>query len=173
MWLRSNHLIVLCCIAGSSPWLVAADWITAPSTFTHDPQTGERVNQFSPIGPVYVYTPPDYVKSGYRHLRSTIQVGGSADNYHLVEEWGRPVVPYDQWRFPARPYGSPYSEWGAPLAGGNFYNGYPGFGYGGGYGFGGNGNVNPYTRNAPAQYLDGHWPTYDRNDRSDYYRPYR
>ncbi len=72
------------------------------------------------------------MKSGYRHLRSTIQAGGSADNYHLVEEWGRPVVPYDQWRFPSRPYGSPYPEWGAPYAGSNIYNGYPGFGYGGG-----------------------------------------
>ncbi len=29
----------------------------------------------------------------------------------------------------------------------------------------------PYPANAPAQYLDGYWPTYDRHDRSDYYVP--
>jgi hypothetical protein len=151
--------------------LAAADWLTAPSYYTHSATTGERVHQHDPIPPVYVYSPPDYVRSGYRHLRSTIQAGGSADNYHLVEEWGRPVVPYDQWRFPFRPYGSPYPAWGPPFAGAQLGYGYPGWGPG--FAPRGGGSLNPYVPNAPAPYLDGHWPTYDRNDRSDYYRPYR
>ncbi len=67
-----------------------ADWITAPSYYTHDPSTGERVTQYSPIGPFYTYARPDYLRSGYRHTRSSIQVGNSADNLHVVEEWGRP-----------------------------------------------------------------------------------
>src|ERR1043165_3293086 len=121
-------LLTFCSIAS------AADWNTAPSYYTHDPNSAQRVSQFSPIGPFYVYTPPNYVKSGYRNFRSTIQAGGSADNLHIVEEWGRPVQPYEQWRFGNRPYGSnPYPAWGPPFAGAAIV---PGFGYGG-YGGGG------------------------------------
>jgi hypothetical protein len=195
---RSAALVLLAFSASAAS---AADWITAPSYYTHDPQTAQRVNQFSPVGPFYVYTPPNYVKSGYRHLRSTIQAGGSADNLHIVEEWGRPVIPYEQWRFPARPYGSPYPNWGPPYAGAAFFNGFgpvpygggggfgggPGYGggpggggpgYGGGYGPGGygggpGGGYSPYYQmNGPAPWLDGYWPSYDVHDRSDYYRPY-
>jgi hypothetical protein len=153
----------------------AADWNTAPSYYTHDPNTAERVSQYSPIGPFYVYTPPDYVKSGYRHTRSTVQAGGSADNVHIVEEWGRPVQPYEQWRFGTRPYGdAPYQAWGPPFAGAAVV---PGFGYGPGFGGGfggfGRGNLSPYYQmQGPAPWLDGYYPSYDSNDRSPYYEPY-
>jgi hypothetical protein len=152
----------------------AADWLTAPSYYSHEPQSGVRVTQYAPVAPAYVYSPPNYTRSGYRHLRSTIQAGGSADNYHLVEEWGNPVAPYEQWRFPFRPYGSPYDAWGPPLAGAN-----PGYGFGyGGFGVGG-GNFTPgpnypyYHPQSPAPWVDGHYPTYDRNDRTPYYEPYQ
>ncbi len=46
-----------------------------------------------------------------------MQVGQSADHMHVVEEWGRPVRPYGEWRFPYRPYSVPYQLWGAPFAG--------------------------------------------------------
>ncbi len=95
----------------------SADWITAPSYYTHDPMTGERVDQYSPIGPFYTYSSPDFMRSGYRHYRSSIEAGGSADNMHIVEEWGRPVRPYGEWRFPYRPYSVPYPAWGPPFAG--------------------------------------------------------
>jgi hypothetical protein len=157
------------------PLAQAADWITAPSYYTHDPNTAERVCQFSPIGPFYVYTPPNYVKSGYRNFRSTIQAGGSADNLHIVEEWGRPVQPYEQWRFGNRPYGdNPYPAWGPPFAGAAIVPGYGGFGggFGGGYG-GGRGGGSPYYQmQGPAPWLDGYYPSYDSNDRSHYYDPY-
>jgi hypothetical protein len=149
----------------------AADWISAPSYYTHDPGTAERVSQFSPIGPFYVYTPPNYQRSGYRHLRSTIQAGGSADNLHIVEEWGRPVAPYEHWRFPYRPYGAPYPDWGPPFAGFN-----QGFGFGPGFGqpgFAPGGGAPFYQMRGPAPWLDGHWPTYRNNDRSGYFEPYR
>ena len=94
-----------------------ADWITAPSYYTHDPSTGERVTQYSPIGPFYTYARPDFLRSGYRHTRSSIQAGNSADHLHVVEEWGRPVRPYGEWRFPYRPYSVPYAAWGPPFAG--------------------------------------------------------
>jgi hypothetical protein len=158
-----------------------ADWITAPSYYTHDRMSGERVAQYSPIGPYYYYQRADYVRSGYRNYRSTIQAGGSADNLHIVEEWGRPVVPYEQWRSPYRPYGSPYQAWGPPFGGlgggyGGFYGPFgPGaFPGGGGVGGGmgaGNGLVVPRDQ-LPQQWQDGYYPTYDRNDRSQYYAPY-
>jgi hypothetical protein len=101
------------------------DWITAQSFYTHG-QTGERVNQYAPIGPFFAQDQGNYVRSGYRHNRSSLQFGGSVDHYHTVEEWGRPIQPYDEWRFPNRPYSVPYSQWGPPYAGlGRGYGGYP------------------------------------------------
>jgi hypothetical protein len=157
----------------------AADWLTAPSYFTHDRTTGQRVAQYSPVGPFYYYTRPDFLRSGYRHYRSTIDLGNSSDNLHVVEQWGVPVVPYEQWRFPFRPYGVPYPAWGPPfggLGGGGMYpyggpGGFPGFGvpfpgwWGGGWPGG------PPV-NFAQPWLDGHYPSYDFNDRSDYWRPY-
>jgi hypothetical protein len=161
----------------------AADWITAPSFYTHDRVGGERVAQYSPIGPFYYYPRPDYLKSGYRHLRSTIQAGGSADNLHIVEEWGRPVRPYEEWRFPYRPFSVPYDQWGPPpFAGWNGGWGGPGWGgpgWGGGGGWGptpfpgggGGGHGGP-PANFAQPWMDGYYPSYDLNDRSDYYQPY-
>lgn len=89
----------------------AADWITAPSYYTHDPQTGERVRQYSPIGPFYMAQRDNYTRSGFHHTRSSIQVGTNADQMHIVDQWGPPVQPYEDWRFPFRPYGAPSPLW--------------------------------------------------------------
>ncbi len=102
---------------GAAACAGAADWILAPSTFTHDPQTGARVAQYAPIEPVYVESRPDYLKSGYRHHRSSIYSGDGADHHHVVEQWGRPVRPYGEWLYPYRPYSVPYHLWGPPFAG--------------------------------------------------------
>ncbi len=158
-----RSLIMTVVVLAGMPAL-AADWITAPSYFTHDPQTGRRVTQYSPIGPVYSFTRPDYVSSGYRHTRSSIQVAGSADNYHEVETWGKEVRPYGEWRFPYRPYSVPYDAWGAPFAGGNFYGAPFGYGFGGPAPGVNPGNVDPYYR-GPRQHHDGFYPDYDRRDR--------
>ena len=101
----------------------AADWIVAPSYFTHDPQTGKRVAQYTPIGPVYSYWRADYVESGFHHYRSSIVYGGTADNYFRVKEWGRPVRPFGEWRFPYRPYSVPYPLWNTPYYGMYQFNG--------------------------------------------------
>ncbi|MEQ8786414.1 MAG: hypothetical protein RIC55_08945 [Pirellulaceae bacterium] len=120
--------------------LRAADWVSAPSYFTHDPNTGKRVTQFAPVPPVYA---SNYQKSVYHHTRSTLQVGNSIDIYHQIDEYGREVRPYDEWRFPYRPYSVPYSQWGPPFGGlgGGF-----GYGYGGGYG----GDANQRYPNFPG-----------------------
>ena len=161
------------CFAGASGH--AAEWITAPSYYTHDPRSADRVNQYSQIGPFYYYQRGDYLQSGYRHNRSTFQFGGSADNLHIVEQWGEPVMPYEQWRFPYRPYGSPYPAWGPPFGGleGAGVGFYPPFGplpFGGG---GPGAGFAPERFNTAEQWMDGYYPQYDRNDRSPYYRPYR
>ena len=51
----------------------AADWLTAPSYYTHDPSSGQRVTQYAEIGPYYYYHRSDYQRSSYRQFRSTIQ----------------------------------------------------------------------------------------------------
>lgn len=124
---RLLTLAIALAVLASASATQAADWITAPSYFTHSPQTGERVAQYTPIGPVYVPQRPDYLQSGYRHTRSSLQVGQSIDHMHLVEEWGRPVRPYGEWRYPYRPYSVPYQGWGPPFGG---FGGFGGAGFG-------------------------------------------
>ena len=112
----------------------ADDWMTWPSSYTHEPNRGQRIDQYAlPVQPVVPHD-PSFQRSGYRHYRSTLQGGNSADNMHVVEQWGAPVVPYEQWRFPFRPYGVPYDAWGpqAPygIINGNFNANFgPGIGY--------------------------------------------
>lgn len=134
--------LMFCCTNPAS----AGDWITAPSYYTHDPMSGERVKQYSPIGPFYTYSQPSFIRSGYRNTRSSIQVGTSADHYHTTEQWGAPIQPYGEWRFPYRPYSVPYDQWGP-----QFYGGFPlgRFPYGAGRGFGGAGLVAPGLHRGP------------------------
>lgn len=139
----------------------ATDWITAPSHYTHDPVTGERVTQYSPVGPFYTFPRADYRKSGYRHTRSSIQAGRSADHLHIVEEWGRPVRPYGEWRFPYRPYSVPYPAWGPPYAGLSQPGSYP-YPYPPGAPNDQQGGMypDPYGRQQPTPYYDGSYPSY-------------
>lgn len=127
-WNSALSAIVL---ATLTTGLQADDWMTWSSTYTHSPQNGERVDQYAqaetPISPYR----QDFTRSGYRHFRSTLQAGQSADNMHIVEQWGQPVIPYEQWRFPFRPYAVPYDAWG-PQAPYGITNGSFQFGSGGG-----------------------------------------
>ncbi|HTN75128.1 MAG TPA: hypothetical protein VL096_07775 [Pirellulaceae bacterium] len=132
----------------------AADWITAPGEFTNDPRTGERVNQYTPIGPVYSYnTRADYRTSGFRYTQDSLQFGrNSFDRLHLVEEWGQPVRPYGEWQYPYRPYSVPYQAWGPPFGGlgGGGWGGWGPYGNGYGGGYGGHGGPIP-PNNWPPQ----------------------
>ncbi|TWT31556.1 hypothetical protein [Blastopirellula retiformator] len=94
------------------------EWLTAPSFYSHSDHTGDRVAQYAPDPIVEQPYDPTYLRSGYRQFQSTIRgAGGSVDNYHVVEEWGRPVRPYGEWLHPYRPYSVPYQLWGAPYQG--------------------------------------------------------
>lgn len=116
----------------------ANDWLTLPSTYSHDVH-GVRVTQYAPIDAPTAASVSNFRTSGYTHTRSSLNYGQSADNYHRVEEWGEPVRPYGEWRFPNRPFATPYPNWGPPYAGLNLGFPFPvpyGPGYGGGYGHG-------------------------------------
>jgi hypothetical protein len=182
-WHHSSLAAIV--MLSATPLASAADWLTAPSYYTHDGASGQRIAQYTPVGPFYYYTRPDYVKSGYTHHRSTLDLGNSSDNIHIVEEWGNPVRPYEEWRFPFRPYSAPYDAWGPPFGGlGNGggvypYGGFPGpYPYGGGGPGWGPGGFSPpgLAPQPPTNYaqpwLDGHYPRYDSRDRSPYWRPY-
>lgn len=197
-----NLMFAVAAIAALHGAASAADWLTSPSFYTHDGTTGQRVTQFAQIGPYHYFQRPDYLKSGYRQFRSTIDYGNSSDNMHVVEQWGAAVVPYEVWRFNYRPYSTPYPAWGPPFgglgggtggypysggSGANIFGGgfFPGGGFGGGFGggvggFGGGGMGGgfPGLFGAPATnfaqpWLDGHYPSYDLNDRSQYWKPYQ
>lgn len=102
----------------------STDWLTLPGQYTHDPQTGERVHQYAQHMPSYAPAQSISSSSGFRHTRSSLQVGRSADHYHRVEKWGEPVRPYGEWRFPYRPYAVPYPEWGPIYPSSNSFFGF-------------------------------------------------
>lgn len=147
-------------LSETGPLATAADWLTLPSTYTHD-ASGQRVRQYAQPVASFEQQVSNFRSSGYTHARSSLQYGPSADNYHRVEQWGDPVRPYGEWRFPYRPYAQPYSAWGPPLAGlgpiGGFgpypgYGAYPGNGAGGnpGHGNGGGGHAGRGDHGASA-----------------------
>lgn len=84
------------------------------STYTHD-QAGQRVDQFAEGVAPHSNERPDFVQSGFRSSRSSLQVGFTSDHYHTTEQWGGGVQPYGQWRYPYRPYSVPYGAWGPQL----------------------------------------------------------
>lgn len=92
----------------------AADWTAMASTYTHD-AAGQRVDQFAEGVAPHSNERPDFVQSGFRSTRSSLQVGFTSDHYHTTEQWGGGVQPYGQWRYPYRPYSVPYGAWGPQL----------------------------------------------------------
>ena len=124
---------------------IAADWTTLASTYTHD-QEGQRVDQYALAVEPQSMERPDFVRSGFRSTRSSLQVGFSTDHYHVTEQWGQPVQPYGEWRYPNRPFSVPYGQWGPQLpqvvVGGNQWNAFGQSGFNPGMPGNGNGNGN-------------------------------
>lgn len=183
------HIVLIAGLLLGSMGSAEADWLSLPSRYTHDPLTGERVNQFAAEEPAFAPHVSNFRSSGHTHIRSSIQFNQSSDNYHRVEEWGDPVRPYGEWRFPYRPYSVPYPAWGAPFAGlgDGFYGrrgprggfGGPGAGNPPGHGDFDNGQpFNPYPPLPDAgqpipPYYDGSYPSDRRrlDDEQFFQRP--
>jgi hypothetical protein len=113
-----RHLVLVVALAATGPAHIAAaeSWIFRTSYYTHDPATGNRVNQFAPEKTAYVRTDPTYQESVYRHSRSGFEVGGTYDYMHTVETWGQGenIRPYGEWLFPYRAGATPFGPWGNP-----------------------------------------------------------
>ena len=94
----------------------ADSWIFRRSSFTHDPVTGDRVVQFARPRPLRPPGDGTYRQSAYRHHRSTIRAGSSADHTHVVQTWGEGerIRPYGEWQRPFREGATPYGPWGNP-----------------------------------------------------------
>jgi hypothetical protein len=114
-----RHLASL--VAVAAVWHAAgaaqASWIFAPSYYSHDPATGQRVAQFAPEEPAYAAVDPTFMRSGYRHNRTTLRgLDGTADRMHVVETWGEgeSIRPYGEWEYPFRAGATPYGPWGNP-----------------------------------------------------------
>lgn len=117
-----------------------ASWIFAPSTYSHDPDTGARVAQYQRTRAIEPLDDPRAVTSGYDRSR-IIQRGadGSVNTYYRVRSYGNGFGGLDaEWErfhdarrgFPVVPgYGA--AGWGAGGYGGGFGAPY----YGGGFGF--------------------------------------
>lgn len=116
-------------------------WIFAPSTYTHDPETGARVAQYSRPAPVEPLDDPRIITSRYRRVRTNLRgTDGSLDSTYDVQNWGNGRGGLDaEWeRF--------HDAWKESyLTGGSFnqqngnFGGYPNWGYGGGFPNGGYG----------------------------------
>ncbi len=105
------------CLAGTATVESADSWVFRQGRYSHDPATGHRVDQFAPKAPSLADVDPHYVRSGYRHKRSTLRgADGSADRVHVVETWGAgdSIRPYGEWQYPYRAGATPYGPWGNP-----------------------------------------------------------
>ena len=112
-------------------------WIFAPSRFSHDPETGVRVAQYTAKPPVEPLPDQRAVSSGYARSRTVLRgPDGNVSTYYQVQNYGNGRGGMDsEWeRF--------HDAWrGSTVGGGNFAAGFgvPPFGFGGYGGFPGGG----------------------------------
>jgi hypothetical protein len=108
------------------------------SRYTHDPETGSRVAQYSMKPPIEPLDDPRLVSSGYTRSRTVIRgADGSVDTIYRVQSYGNGRGGLDaEWeRF--------HDAWrGSTIAGGQYQAYYPPY-FGYGYGYGGSGYGGP------------------------------
>jgi hypothetical protein len=121
-------------------------WVFMRSRYTHDPETGARVAQYSMKPAIEPLDDPRLVTSGYSRSRVVLRgADGSADTHYRVQSYGNGRGGldaewerfHDAWRG-STIAGGQYQGFYAPNYGYGYggYGGYggPGYGYGGGYG---------------------------------------
>ena len=66
----------------------AASWIFQRSYYTHDPVTKVRIGPQATGGPYYAPVRGEFIRTGVRHVRSQIRVGGIVfDQYNEWDTW--------------------------------------------------------------------------------------
>ena len=76
--------IVICSAASAH----AASWIFQRSYYTHDPVTKVRIGPQATGGPYYAPVRGEFIRTGVRHVRSQIRVGGIVfDQYNEWDTW--------------------------------------------------------------------------------------
>jgi hypothetical protein len=87
-----THLLRLCTLTAlivTAPALAnAASWIFQRSYYTHDPVTKVRIGPQATGGPYYAPVRGEFIRTGVRHVRSQIRVGGIVfDQYNEWDTW--------------------------------------------------------------------------------------
>jgi hypothetical protein len=77
-------VLALACLSGSAQ-AQAQDWIFMPSYYSHHPVKPVRVQRQYSQGPRFSPSVGQYFNSGYRYLRSGINVGGGT--YDVINMW--------------------------------------------------------------------------------------
>jgi hypothetical protein len=118
--MKRHIALLLVLSAASSPYIAAtaaAEWIFRRSTYSHDPDSGERLVQYAPEKQSYSREDDTYMESGYRHLQVGLRgADGSYDHTNIVQTWGlgTAIRPYGEWEFPYRAGATPFGPWGNP-----------------------------------------------------------
>ena len=72
----------------TAPAVRADNWIFERSYYSHAPVEPVQIGRRATGGPFYTRPQGEYVRSGFRNVRSTIVVGGrSYDNSQFYESW--------------------------------------------------------------------------------------
>ncbi|MEO1496738.1 MAG: hypothetical protein AAFV43_06265 [Planctomycetota bacterium] len=91
-----NALIIAVALAATS---AEADWVFAPSHFTHNPYTGQRVAQYAQPAPVEPLPDPRDTVSRYWRTRTNLRgVDGSVDTIYDVRSFGTAQGGFDAQR---------------------------------------------------------------------------
>ncbi|MDZ4821731.1 MAG: hypothetical protein SGJ20_22450 [Planctomycetota bacterium] len=81
-------LVVLGVASLASSSASAASWVFERSYYTHDPVNQVRVGPQVTGGPYYSRVQGEFVRTGYRYLRSQINVRGLVfDQYNSWDSW--------------------------------------------------------------------------------------
>jgi hypothetical protein len=65
----------------------AASWIFQRGYYSHDPVTKARIGPQVSGGPYYSPVRGEFTRTGFRHIRSQINVGGIYDQYNEWDTW--------------------------------------------------------------------------------------
>ncbi|MBX7167939.1 MAG: hypothetical protein K1X74_16515 [Pirellulales bacterium] len=77
--------VVPSALAGPAP---GTSWVFRQSYYSHQPVQPVQIGRRSAGGPFYTSPQGEYVRSGFRNMRSFINVGGRQyDNVNVWESW--------------------------------------------------------------------------------------